>query len=156
MKAAPSFSLPDQTGTLRSLKDFAGQWVLLYFYPRDNTPGCTKEACTFRDAIAKFEKLNIQILGCSKDSVESHKKFADKFKLPFPLLSDPDQTVHKQYGAWTEKGFMGRPGTLRNSYLIDPEGNIVKEYSKVNPLSHSSQILEDFQTLQQENKAKLA
>ncbi len=148
MKDAPDFSLPDHTGKLRTLKEFAGQWVLLYFYPKDDTPGCTKEACNFRDYGTEFTEAGIQIIGCSKDSIESHAKFAEKHQLHFPLLSDSSKSTHLAYGAWTEKGFLGKPSTLRNSYLINPEGLIVKEYYKVNPLTHSNQILKDLAEIQ--------
>ncbi|MCA9372640.1 peroxiredoxin [Candidatus Woesebacteria bacterium] len=148
MKDAPPFSLLDQDGKERTLSEFADQWVLLYFYPKDDTPGCTKEACNFRDASSEFADAGVYILGCSKDTVASHKKFAEKYNLHFPLLSDPDREIHKAYGAWTEKGFMGRPGTLRNSYLINPHGKIVKRYEKVSPLTHSTQILQDLAELQ--------
>lgn len=148
MKDAPPFSLLDQDDNQRTLSEFAGQWVLLYFYPKDDTPGCTKEACNFRDASSEFADAGVQILGCSKDTVASHKKFAEKYNLHFPLLSDPDRAIHKAYGAWTEKGFLGKPGTLRNSYLINPQGKIVKSYEKVSPLTHSNQILQDLAELQ--------
>lgn len=148
MKDAPDFSLPDQTGKLRTLKEFAGKWALLYFYPKDNTPGCTKEACDFRDHGARFTEAGIQILGCSRDSIESHAEFAEKHHLRFPLLSDSSNSTHLAYGAWIEKGFLGKPSVLRNSYLIDPKGLIVKEYHKVNPLTHANQILKDFANIQ--------
>ena len=142
---AKDFELPDQDGKNHKLSDYKGKWVVLYFYPKDNTPGCTKEACNFRDSIAKFKKLNVQILGVSKDSVASHKKFADKFKLNFPILSDPDHKFIKEYKSWGVKKFMGREfeGTIRNTYLIDPKGNVKKFYEKVNPLIHSEEILMD-------------
>ena len=148
MKDAPDFSLPDQTGTLRTLQEFTGKWVLLYFYPKDNTPGCTKEACDFRDRGARFAEAGIQILGCSRDSIKSHAKFAEKHNLRFPLLSDSSNSTHLAYGACIEKGFLGKPSTLRNSYLIDPNGSIIKEYHKVNPLTHVNQILKDFAEIQ--------
>lgn len=146
---APTFSLPDQNGTLRSLNEYRGKWVVLYFYPKDDTPGCTKEACTFRDAIATFQKLGVEIVGVSKDSVSSHKKFADKYHLNFSLLSDESHETIKSYGSWGEKKFMGRvfEGTLRNTYLIDPNGVIVKTYEKVNPLVHAEGVLHDLTEL---------
>lgn len=142
---AKDFKLPDQNGRNHRLSDYKRRWVILYFYPKDNTPGCTKEACNFRDSINKFKKLNVQILGVSKDSIESHKKFADKFKLNFPILSDPDHEIIKMYKSWGKKKFMGREfeGTIRNTYLIDPKGQIKKFYEKVNPLTHAEEILED-------------
>jgi peroxiredoxin Q/BCP len=146
---ANDFSLPDQNGKTHKLSDYKGGWVVLYFYPRDDTPGCTKEACSFRDNINEFKKNGLTILGVSKDSVESHKKFADKYKLNFTILSDVEKEVIKAYGAWGEKSFMGKvfEGTLRNTYLIDPKGNVAKKYEKVNPLIHSGQILKDLDTL---------
>jgi len=142
---APDFSLPDQDGKTHTLKKYRGKWVVLYFYPRDDTPGCTKEACTFRDSIDKFQKLGVVILGASKDSVASHKKFADKYHLPFTLLSDESADMIKAYHAWGKKKFLGKvfEGVLRNTYLINPSGEIVKTYESVNPLVHSGQILTD-------------
>lgn len=144
---AYNFKLLDQNGKTRSLDEFKGRWLLLYFYPKDNTPGCTKEACSFRDSYRQLQNMKVQIVGISKDSVASHKKFADKFNLNFPILSDETKSTIKQYGAWGLKKFMGKEfeGTLRNSYLIDPEGEIVKTYEKVNPLTHASQIIMDLQ-----------
>ena len=146
---AKDFSSPDQSGKTRKLSDYKGKWIILYFYPRDDTPGCTKEACSFSDSIHEFEKKGVVIIGVSKDSVESHRKFADKFKLNFPILSDVEKKVIKEYGAWGEKKFMGRTfeGTLRNTYLIDPSGFVVKTYEKVNPLVHTGQILHDLESL---------
>ncbi|KKP65666.1 MAG: hypothetical protein US74_C0034G0010 [Parcubacteria group bacterium GW2011_GWA2_38_13] len=146
---APDFSLPDQNNKIHNLKDYLGKWIVLYFYPKDDTPGCIKEACGFRDATADFMKNGIVVLGISKDSVSSHKKFADKYKLNFPLLSDESKEVTKSYGAWGEKKFMGRvyQGTKRNTYLINPKGEIKKEYLNVNPIFHSTQILKDIEEL---------
>lgn len=140
------FSLPDENGKLHSLLDYMGKWVLLYFYPKDDTPGCTKEACGFRDSINEFQKRGIVILGVSKDSIASHKKFHDKYHLNFTILSDPEKEVLKKYKAWGKKTFMGRTfdGTLRISYLINPQGEIIKKYEKVNPLVHAAEILKDF------------
>jgi peroxiredoxin Q/BCP len=148
MKQAPDFSLPDQNGQIRTLAEFKGQWLLIYFYPKDDTPGCTKEACNFRDGFADFSAKGLKIVGVSKDNVQSHKKFATKFMLSFPLLADENKEMIKAYGAWTERGFMGRPGILRNSYLINPEGMIVKEYVKVKPELHAREILQDLELLQ--------
>lgn len=147
---AIEFSLPDQEGATHTLKQYAGTWVILYFYPKDDTPGCTKEACNFRDSIAEFQKQGVQILGVSKDSVSSHKKFAEKYHLNFPLLSDESLTTIKAYDAWGEKKFMGRVfnGVLRKTYLIDPKGMVTKVYEKVNPLVHSGEILADLDSLQ--------
>jgi len=132
---APAFSLPDQDDKTQSLADYAGQWVLLYFYPKDDTPGCTKEACAIRDSFPKFGKLKAKVLGVSADSVAKHKKFVDKYQLPFTLLSDESKDMIKAYGAWGEKKFMGRTydGIFRTSYLIKPDGTIAKVYEKVKP-----------------------
>ncbi len=148
-----NFELPDQNGELRKLSDYKGKWVVLYFYPKDDTPGCTKEACNFRDTYHELEKLNVQILGVSKDSVKSHKKFADKYNLNFPLLSDESKDVIKSYNAWGKKKFWGKDfeGILRMTYLISPKGEIVKTYKKVNPLIHSSEIIDDMKILSEKN-----
>ena len=143
----PSFSLPDKDGKTHSSTEFKGKWTLIYFYPKDDTPGCTKEACSFRDASTEYEKKGITVVGISKDSVSSHKKFAQKYNLQFLLLSDESKEVIKKFGAWGVKKFMGKEfeGTKRNSYLINPEGEIVKSYENVNPLTHSAEILHDFE-----------
>jgi peroxiredoxin Q/BCP len=141
---APTFSLQDQDGTVHTLAQYAGKWVVVYFYPKDDTPGCTKEACGFRDLGKEFEEKGIVILGISKDTVASHKKFADKYHLTFPLLSDPDHRVIEAFGSWGPKKFMGREflGIKRNTYVIDPTGEIVKTYEGVNPLTHAKEILD--------------
>lgn len=143
------FQLPDQNGKIHSLSDYANRWVVLYFYPKDDTPGCTKEACSFRDSYHSLQKMGAQILGVSKDSVTSHKKFAEKFNLNFPILSDEDHKVISAYGAWGIKKFMGREyeGTKRNTYLINPKGEIEKEYLGVDPLKHTTEIIEDLKKL---------
>lgn len=142
---APDFTLPDQNNKEHRLKDYRGQWILLYFYPRDDTPGCTKEACGIRDSFAEFKKKNVAVLGISTDSVTSHKKFAQKYGLPFTLLSDENKEVVKKYGVWALKKFMGREyfGTLRTSFLIDPKGTIAKVYKNVKPEIHAGQVLID-------------
>lgn len=144
------FSLPDQNDSLHTLKQYRGKWVVLYFYPKDDTPGCTIEACTFRDSLADLQKLGVIILGVSKDSVASHKKFAEKYHLNFPILSDESKDVIKAYKAWGIKKFLGKSfeGTLRISYLIDPTGEIKKVYENVNPTIHSGEILRDIEKLQ--------
>ena len=149
MKKAPDFSLPDQDGTVRSLSDYAGGWLVVYFYPKDDTPGCTVEACSLRDGNTDLEERGIKVVGISKDSVASHAKFADKFHLNFPILSDPDHQVIEAYGAWGPKKMMGREylGIHRMTFLINPDGMIVKEYPKVTPKDHAIQILEDFDKL---------
>lgn len=146
---APAFSLKDQNGDEHKLSDYLGKWVLVYFYPKDNTPGCTKEACAIRDAWSLYEKENAIVLGVSKDSEESHKKFADKHELPFTLLSDPDHKMMEKYGAWGEKKFMGRTfdGINRISYLVDPEGKVAKVYPKVKPPIHAEEVLSDIKQL---------
>lgn len=147
---APSFSLSDSEGKVHSLSDYKGKWLIIYFYPRDNTPGCTKEACSFRDTVKDFAKLGVSIIGISKDSVSSHKKFSTKYKLSFPLLSDTSTDVIKAFGSWGKKKFMGKEfeGTLRNTYLINPQQEIVKVYEKVDPVIHIGAILKDLKSLQ--------
>lgn len=142
---APDFSLIDQNGIAHVLSDYKGKWIILYFYPKDDTPGCTKEACEFRDIHNELTKRNVVVLGISKDSVASHTKFAKKFNLPFPLLSDESLTTIKAYGAWGEKKFMGKSyqGILRKTFLIDPNGQMKKEYPKVFPPGHAATVLGD-------------
>lgn len=142
---APDFVLHDQDGKSHQLSHYRGRWVLLYFYPKDDTPGCTKEACMIRDAFPRFEGVHAHVFGVSKDTVESHKKFAEKYNLPFPLLADSDLTANKLYGVWQEKKMMGKVymGTLRTSFLIDPEGVIRKVYPKVKPEVHAEEVLAD-------------
>lgn len=149
MKRAPSFTLPDQTGMMHTLSQYKGKWVILYFYPKDDTPGCTKEACNFRDSAKDFADAGVVILGVSKDSVASHKKFAEKYHLNFPLLSDESKKVITAYGAWGVKKFMGKEfeGVNRTTTLISPDGAIQKVYENVNPITHADQILEDIKTL---------
>ncbi len=146
---APSFSLQDQDSTIHCLADYAGKWVVLYFYPKDDTPGCTTEACSFRDEYSYLKEKGLYILGVSGDSVASHKKFADKYQLNFPLLADEDKKVTTAYGAFGLKKFMGREyqGIMRKTFLIDPAGQIAKEYPKVTPKEHAIQILRDFEAL---------
>jgi thioredoxin-dependent peroxiredoxin len=151
MPKAPNFSLLDQDGKRHSLADYTGRWVVLYFYPKDDTPGCTTEACAFRDerdAIAEYG--NAVVLGISKDSVQSHKKFADKHKLNFTLLSDSSGDIIKAYNSWGERSMFGRKfmGIIRSTFIIDPSGNIVKEYPKVSPKGHAAQIIKDLHQLQ--------
>lgn len=146
---APAFELPDQDGKTHRLSDYKGKWILLYFYPKDNTSGCTKEACAIRDEFPSFGKLDAVVLGVSKDSVESHRRFADKHGLPFTLLSDSETKVQQAYGAWGKKKMAGREymGTFRMSFLIDPKGVIVKVYEKVKPMEHAAEVLEDLRVL---------
>ncbi|HLD11858.1 MAG TPA: thioredoxin-dependent thiol peroxidase [Patescibacteria group bacterium] len=142
---AKDFNLPDENGKYHNLSDYRGKWVVLYFYPKDDTPGCTKEACSFRDYFGDLKKYGVVVLGISKDSVASHKKFSEKYHLTFPLLSDESKEVIKAYGAWGVKKFMGKEfeGILRNTYLIDEKGDVRKVYEKVNPLTHTQEILRD-------------
>jgi peroxiredoxin Q/BCP len=141
---APDFKTTDQDGRPVSLKDFAGKKVVLYFYPKDDTPGCTKEACAFRDGFADYRKRGIDVLGVSADDEKSHKKFAKKFDLPFRLLADTERKIVKDYGAWGEKSLYGRlfKGIHRITYLIDENGTIAAAWPKVKPDEHARQILE--------------
>ena len=147
---APDFHLPDQDGNMHTLKDYAGKWLLIYFYPKDSTPGCTKEACGLRDGMPDFGKLGMEVLGVSKDSEASHQKFIAKYDLNFSLLADTDTKMMQAYDAWGEKSMFGNKymGTMRNSYLIDPEGKIAKIYEKVKPAQHADQVMKDLQNLQ--------
>lgn len=146
---APAFSLQDQDDKTRKLSDYLGSWVLIYFYPKDDTPGCTKEACGLRDNFPSFNKSKAVVLGISTDTVASHKKFVDKYNLPFTLLADTAKQVVEKYGVWGEKKFMGRTymGTKRTSFLIDPRGKVAKIYENVKPPGHAEQVLEDLKTL---------
>jgi thioredoxin-dependent peroxiredoxin len=139
---APDFSLLDQEGARRSLGEARGQWVVLYFYPRDDTSGCTKEACGFRDDLPRFEGLNAKVWGVSADDERSHQKFAAKFDLNFPLLVDPDKSMITAYGAWVEKSMYGKTymGVPRITYLIDPEGKVAKVWAKVNAEEHPGEV----------------
>lgn len=140
---APDFELLDDSGTARRLSEFRGRPVVLYFYPADDTPGCTKEACGFRDDYSLFEKAGAVILGVSPDTVQSHQKFKVKYKLPFPLLADLDHKICNMYGVWGPKQMMGRDyeGVLRTTFLIDKKGGIAHVYEKVRPAEHSAEIL---------------
>ncbi len=142
---APDFSLPDAQGNTISLTDLRGKRVVLYFYPRDNTPGCTKEACSFRDSYSEFEGQDIVVLGVSTDNAKAHEKFATKYQLPFPLLVDEGGEVATAYESYGLKKFMGKEymGISRNTFVIDPDGKIEKVYKKVKPDNHASEILGD-------------
>lgn len=143
---APAFKTTNAEGETVSLKDFRGQKVVLYFYPKDDTPGCTKEACSFRDDFSKFKKRGITVLGVSPDTETSHKKFATKYKLPFTLLADTDKSISEAYGVYGEKKFMGRTymGVMRTTFLIDERGKIKKVFAKVKPEEHASEVLDAF------------
>lgn len=145
---APDFTLMNQQGQSVSLSDFRGQKVVLYFYPRDNTPGCTKQACAFASVWEQFQQLGVPVLGVSKDSVASHQKFAEKYQLPFILLSDPELTVLNAYGVWQEKKLYGKVsmGVVRSTYLISEEGLIEKVWPKVKPEQNAGEILEWLRT----------
>lgn len=140
---APMFTLPDKEGYLVSLSDFAGKKVVLYFYPRDNTPGCTRQACAFSAAWEEFQKLGVVVIGISKDSVASHQKFAQKYNLPFLLLSDPELQAIQAYDVWQEKKNYGKVsmGVVRSTYLIDENGWIEKVMPKVKPDTNAAEIL---------------
>ena len=140
---APDFELQDESATLRKLSDFQGKPVVLYFYPKNDTPGCTIEACNFRDDYSAYERAGVTILGVSPDSVNSHTKFKKKFGLPFPLLADEEHKVCELYGVWALKKFMGREymGVLRTTFLIDANGQIVRVFENVKPAAHSAELL---------------
>ena len=147
-KAAPAFTLADGTGKKVSLGDFAGKNVILYFYPKDDTPGCTKEACGFRDSWKEIQKLNAIVLGVSADGGESHQKFTAKYKLPFPLLSDPDRKVMEKYGAYGEKMLYGKKtvGVIRSTVWIGPDGKVKKHWARVpSAEQHPDKVLEALQ-----------
>lgn len=140
---APDFSLPDEAGQIRKLSDYHGQAVVLYFYPKDDTPGCTKEACNFRDDYSSFEKAGVVILGVSPDPPKSHARFKQKHHLPFALLADEDHKVCDLYGVWGRKKFMGKEydGVFRTTFLITPDGRIKKVFENVKPVEHSAEVL---------------
>lgn len=146
---APDFALPDQEGRTHRLSDYRGRWVVLYFYPKDDTPGCTKEACGFRDQMGSLKALDAVVLGVSADDVESHKRFAEKYGLNFPLLADPERKVIGAYGAWGKKNLYGKEveGVLRQTFLIDPEGRIAKVWRKVSPEGHALEVAEALKAL---------
>lgn len=143
-KKLPHFVLLNQDGVERSSSEFLGKWLVVYFYPKDNTPGCTKQACSFRDSWGEFEAQGVSVLGISKDSVASHKKFQLKHDLPFDLLSDPEGKVISAFGSWGRKKFMGREydGILRNTYIFNPQGDLHLVLENVTPAGHASLILQ--------------
>ncbi len=150
MQKAPEFTLKNQDGNDVSLKDFAGQWLVLYFYPKDDTPGCTTEACSFRDARDELAKRGAQVVGISKDEIDSHQKFIAKHKLNFNLLSDPSGKTIEAYGAWGKKMF-GREGILRKTFIINPTGEIVKVFGRVTVDGHGEKVVEALKQLQAES-----
>ncbi|MGE0371284.1 MAG: peroxiredoxin [Gammaproteobacteria bacterium] len=143
---APRFQLPDQDGAMHRLSDYQGRWLVLYFYPKDDTPGCTEEACRFRDDILHLREMGVQVLGASLDSREKHAEFAGKYNLQFPLLADVDGAVAASYGSLRNLGFMKI--AHRHTFIINPEGRIAKIYRKVSPKTHSAQVIDDLKELQ--------
>jgi peroxiredoxin Q/BCP len=152
---APDVALPDETGTVRRLADQRGRWTILYFYPADDTPGCTTEACQFRDLNELYVDTGADVWGVSPDGASSHRKFREKFDLPFTLLSDADHDVANRYGAWAEKTNYGKTymGIVRSSYLIDPDGRIARAWPKVKADGHAAEVLS---ALEQERSARVA
>lgn len=144
---APSFKLQDQNGDWHSSEDYRGQWLAVYFYPKDDTPGCTKEACNFRDNIYAFKAIGAAVVGVSVDDVESHKEFSDKYKLPFTLLADEDHAMATAYGVL--KDYKLVKIASRQSFLVDPDGKIAKHYAKVDPDTHTEEVLADLEALMQ-------
>lgn len=146
---APDFLLMDQSGAPHRKSDYAGRWLLIYFYPKDDTPGCTKEACGLRDRWSELQNLGCAVLGVSADSSESHAKFLTKHSLPFTLLSDPKHEMLQAYGAWQQKSMYGKffMGIARISFLVDPDGRIAKAYPKVNAAAHADEVIRDLSAL---------
>ncbi|MFC2130638.1 thioredoxin-dependent thiol peroxidase [Bacteroidota bacterium] len=149
-KKAPAFTAEIEGGSKISLKDFIGKWVVLYFYPKDNTPGCTNEACSFRDSMDVLTKMNTEVIGVSPDSVKSHDKFREKFNLNFHLLSDPEKKICGKYDVIAEKNMFGKKvkGVIRSTFLIDPAGNVRQVFSKVKVAGHTEEVMEALKTLQ--------
>jgi len=148
---APDFELQDQNGKVHKLSDYRGKWVVLYFYPKDLTPGCTTEACKFRDEFPKFEGVNAVVFGVSKDSIARHEKFASKYELSFPLLSDEEGKLCGDFGVWQEKSMYGRKymGIVRSTFIIDPQGIVAKVYPKVKVKEHAAEVLNDLREMQE-------
>jgi thioredoxin-dependent peroxiredoxin len=144
-KPAPDFELQSDTGDTVKLSDYRGKTVVLYFYPKDDTPGCTTEACEFRDAYDQYRERNIEVIGVSPDDVASHEKFKSKFSLPFPLLADPDHSVAEAYGVWGERNFAGNKymGINRSTFVIDPEGNVARAMLGIKAAGHAASVLEN-------------
>lgn len=144
---APTFSLNNHKNEAVKLEDFRGKWVILYFYPKDDTPGCTTEACSLRDARDELAEMGAEVIGISKDSPSDHDKFKAKYQLNFELLADLDGAVIESYGAWGKKMF-GKEGIIRKTFIINPEGQVVKVYGRVTPLGHGEQVINDLKLLQ--------
>lgn len=144
---APDFTATALDGTTQSLSDYRGKWLVLYFYPKDDTPGCTIEACSLRDARDDIAALGAEVVGVSRDDATSHEKFKAKHTLNFTLLSDPDHRMMDAYGAWGKKQF-GQEGVLRKTFIISPDGQVVKVYGRVTPLGHGDQVVDELQKLQ--------
>jgi peroxiredoxin Q/BCP len=149
---APSFNLQDQNGDWHKLEDYQGQWLAIYFYPKDDTPGCTKEACNFRDNIYAFKAIDAAVVGISVDDVESHKEFSDKYKLPFTILADENNETSKAYGVLKDYKLIKLAS--RQSFLIDPEGKVAKHYEKVDPDTHTDEVLTDIKALKGDGESK--
>lgn len=145
---APDFTLPDIDGKVHTLREYKGKWVVLYFYPKDDTPGCTTEACSLRDARDTLAEMGAEIVGISKDDANSHEKFKAKYSLNFTLLTDTEGTVINAYGAWGKKMF-GHEGILRKTFIIDPAGQVVKVYGRVTPMGHGTQVIDELKRLQE-------
>ncbi len=145
--SAPQFSLPDENGTSRTLADYVGAWLVLYFYPKDDTPGCTIEACSLRDARDDLAALGAEVVGVSKDDASAHEKFKAKHTLNFTLLTDSSGEAIEAYGAWGKKMY-GREGILRKTFIINPDGMVVKVYGRVTPIGHGNQVVADLRALQ--------
>ena len=148
-QTAPDFTLPDQNDQPHALGDYRGKWVALYFYPKDNTPGCTRQACAFRDADADLKRAGVVVLGVSPDDTASHRRFADKYNLPFPLLADEGAAICQAYGVWQQKSMFGRKyiGVARTTYLIDPSGDVAHRWDKVKVDRHAADVLEEYKRL---------
>lgn len=144
---APAFTLNDSIGKAHSLSDYKGKWVVLYFYPKDDTPGCTAEACSLRDARDTLAEMGAEIIGISRDEPNSHEKFKAKYSLNFTLLTDAEAKVIEAYGAWGKKMF-GKEGILRKTFIINPEGQVVKVYGRVTPIGHGEQVVAELKALQ--------
>ena len=143
--AAPAFRLQDQTGAWRSLSDYAGKWLVVYFYPKDGTPGCTKQVCAFRDDITKVRQAGAEVVGVSVDDVASHREFAEKHNVPFALLADSDHATSHAYGVLTSK--LGFPVARRDTFIVDPQGKIAKHYPEVDPVANVAQVVQDLGAL---------